>query len=808
MNDIDNIFKVSGNSIVKIDGAEAVRNEVSRQLGSTDNRGTFQHYKEIHENAFDESRRCYDMLKEQYNLGKIPYIPEQHIFIQINEDGSFIVKDCGRGLSCALNEKHQIPDLRLAIENDNAGGKGNFGKMSENSSYSGFSTIGVHGAGSYLVNCTSEYFKITSTSRSDDEKINNKTFVGYYKKGVLQPINTIPNLPSQKCTDYYGLADCGVIICYDQNKNPYINYGTMIECKFDSECFQLVDINGNPVDTPIDYNMFKNLLISEAYNSEGIVFNVSYNSPSIKENFIIRSSDYNRINDLKKASNNEIYNIKFEGDGYKADFYLGLVSSPFVDQNVNGMSVMKSTQKVAFNNVLETIVNIKMNPFIVEGCGYKFNAEKAYYVGQILNIEAENIQFEGQTKEIFNSPILLQKLKVDLKTYLENSQFVEKLIEREKLFYSQRVEEYLAKKKEEDKKRIAENNKPKNFEDKMNMERNLIFPSCDKSFYYMCPLIIVEGTSAGLTVQDCKDANQACISLRGKFTNVVAKEDEIMSGLSREPEYRKLYHAMSLGWRCFVIFTDADADGSLIRTLILAMIKRHFPMYLRENRVFVVQSPLYRVFYDFTTSVRSEMSLKLYTEKAKVSFLNRVNEEKMNNVPIQESYFQGYNRIRKYTGISALSSQEITEMLKPDIELDNLNENWLCIQNSENEDYDEEIIQYFLGKSKIKRKEYVRTNLMTDRMAQYVRERSRHAQVHVLKDFDYNNIMNSFTTQLNVNQIIDSSTVEEELLKTQIMHSMLIDEQDKISRGTIVFDFEKDSEMTYDLEDDESEYEY
>ncbi len=521
-----------------LEGLEAVRKRPAMYIGSTGPKGLHHIVYEAVDNSVDEAL--------EGHCDKISVI--------LHEDGSCSVEDNGRGIPTGIHPTEKISATQVVLTKLHAGGK--FEK--EAYKFSG----GLHGVGISVVNALSELLEVTIWQ-------NGKTHFQQYKRG--KPMGLLK-------------------IIGDSKKR-----GTLIHFKPDPKIFkETTDFSFETLSARLRELAFlnKNLRIiinderankhNEFYFEGGIVSFVEHINkkkiPLLANIIHFEQQDDNYVVEMAMQYN----------DGYGEQIF------SFVN-NIN--TIEGGTHLSGFRGALTKACNKKAQELHILKSGESFSSEDVREgIVCVLSLKVPEPQFEGQTKtKLGNSEI---KGIVDswvyafLETYFEENPTAAKRI-------LQKAE--VAKRAREAAKKARELTRRKTVLEGMILPGKLA--DCSNEDPSQSELFIVEGDSAGGSAKQGRDrSNQAILPLKGKILNVEkARLDKILSN----DEIKALIAAIGSGigdefdvskarYHKIILMTDADVDGSHIRTLLLTLFFRYMRPLIEQGYLYIAQPPLYK----------------------------------------------------------------------------------------------------------------------------------------------------------------------------------------------------------------------
>ena len=556
----------SASDIQVLEGMEAVRKRPGMYIGSTDQRGLHHLIYEIVDNSVDEFMGGYS----------------SSVNIVIQEDGSILVTDDGRGIPVDKHQATGMTAVETVMTTLHAGGK--FGGKAY--AVSG----GLHGVGASVVNALSEWVKV---SVYREEKI----FRQEYSRGITQTEMTSENDPDGENSET----------------------GTTIEFMPDTDIFGAL---------VFDFDVLSNRFKEMAYLNKGleISFKSDWHSNRWPNNEVTYyfdggiSSFVRGLNQKRGVVHEEPIYVEKDFEGTKVEVALQYndTYSEFVYAFANCINTEDGgTHVTGFRSALTRVLNDfgRKSKLIKDNEPNLAGEDTREGITAVISVKLKDPQFEGQTKNKLGNPEARTQVETvlgeALQIFLEDNPKEAKAI-IDKCMTSQRAREAARKARE----LIIR----KNAMDGGGLPGKLA--DCSEKNPALCEIYLVEGDSAGGTAKMGRNRRfQAILPLWGKILNVekaradkIVEHDAIRSmitaigaGLDEDFDVEKLrYHRV-------IIMCDADVDGSHIRTLLLTFFFRHMPELIHHGHLYIAQPPLYKISvgrkdqYVYTDAEREEV---------------------------------------------------------------------------------------------------------------------------------------------------------------------------------------------------------
>lgn len=529
-------------SITVLEGLEAVRKRPAMYIGSTDIRGLHHLVYEVIDNSIDEAMAGYcDKIK-----------------ITLHMDNSCTVTDNGRGIPVDIHPKEGVPAVQLAMTTLHAGGKFD----SDTYKVSG----GLHGVGVSCVNALSEFMETTV-------KRDGTTYRMKFERGHVA----------------VGLEEVG----------PADTTGTSQRFRPDEEIFEV---------NQFDYEVLKKRFKELAYLNSGleIEFKDERNPDAESEVFKYEGGIRQYVENINANLNTigEIVHGAGESEDMIVEFALQYTSS-FKENTYtfanNIRTIEGGTHLAGYKTALtRAINNYVQNADLPKKLVKKLTGDDVREgLTSVISVKLGDPQFEGQTKtKLGNSEatglvsgIIYEKLNVFFEENPKEARFIiEKVVDAARAREAARKARDLVRRKGA----LSDNALPGKLAD------------CQSKKPEESEIFIVEGDSAGGSAKQGRDPkNQAILPLRGKILNVEKTRLDKMLG---NKEIRALITALGIGvgneeeekdydklrYHKVVIMTDADVDGSHIRTLLLTFFFRQYDELINRGNLYIAQPPLFR----------------------------------------------------------------------------------------------------------------------------------------------------------------------------------------------------------------------
>ena len=531
----------SAKNINVLKGLEAVRKRPAMYIGDVSSRGLHHLINEVVDNSIDEALGGYN----------------DRVIVTIKKDGSVSVEDRGRGILVDLHPVEKVSALEVVMTVLHAGGK--FDKDSYKVSG------GLHGVGVSVVNALSE--KLTAEVRRDG-----KIYFQEYHQGI--PVDKVKQIGTYKG---------------DQT-------GTTVTFKPDREIFKTTKFNFETVAERMRELAYLNKEVTMILKDENDGQEETYRFKGGLVDFV------KYLDEQRTAMHKPVY---IEGEKENTPVEISFEYSDSYSENVHSYvnninTIEGGTHLVGFRTALTRTLNnyAYKNGLIKENNKITLTGDDFREgLTAVISVKVMEPQFEGQTKtKLGNSEVksIVETIVGEkLAEYLEENPSVGKKI-IEKCMRAAEARE--ASRKARDLVRR------KNALDSMHLPGKLA--DCSINDPEHCEIYIVEGDSAGGSAKQGRDRRfQAILPIKGKILNV---EKAKLNKILENQEIQAMIAALGAGigeefnpeksrYGKIILMTDADVDGSHIRTLLLTFFYRHMKELITSGRVYIAQPPLYKV---------------------------------------------------------------------------------------------------------------------------------------------------------------------------------------------------------------------
>lgn len=566
--------KYDASSITVLEGLQAVRERPGMYIGDTHTNGLHQLVYEVVDNSIDEAMAGYC----------------SQIIVTIHTDGAVTVEDDGRGIPIEKHEKEShkqgrdVTALEVVMTILHAGGKFDKGTYKVSG--------GLHGVGVSCVNALSKLLTATVYK-------NGAVYEMSFERGKpMGPLKKLGNT-TKRGTRVQFWADEKIfsVTSYDYDvllkrlrELAFLNKGVTI----------LFQDERDPNKEPVRFNYQGGLSSFVSYLNEGKV-------PLFPKPIYFHA--------VKEGHDGP---VEFEVAMQWNDTYTENIFS-----YVNNIATRQGgTHLTGFSTALTRVLNHYMKGHSL------IKADKISVSGEdmregltaVISVKVPNPQFEGQTKQKLGNSEVASIAQVvvgeGLATYLDENPAIAKLIGEKAIIAAQAREAA---------KKARELTLRKTALDGARLPGKLA--DCQERDPELCEIYIVEGDSAGGSAKMGRDRRfQAILPIRGKILNV---EKARIQKILQNTEVGAMVAALGCGigvenfnlaklrYHKIIIMTDADVDGSHIRTLLLTFFYRHMPALIESNYIYIARPPLFKV-------TRKKVSQYIHSEREMDEYLMRL----------------------------------------------------------------------------------------------------------------------------------------------------------------------------------------
>lgn len=577
-------------AITVLEGLQAVRERPGMYIGDTSVGGLHHLVYEVVDNSIDEAMAGYC----------------SHIDVIIHKDNSVSVEDDGRGIPVGIHEPeskkrgYKISALEVVLTVLHAGGK--FSK--ETYKVSG----GLHGVGVSCVNALSKKFRVQ-----------------VFKEGTIFQMEFEQGKPVTELEKVGSTDKRGTKITFWPD--PTIFASVEFDADILSKRLRELAFLNRGIDIRFKDERDEERPLTQFCYDGGIVSFVSY----LNENkeALFPSPVY-----FKGARDGDQGPVEFEvamqwNDGY-TESILSYANNIPTRQGGTHLTGFSTALTRVLNSYIKNHNLLKSDKISITG------EDMREGLTAVISVKVPTPQFEGQTKQrLGNSDvgsIVQQIVGEELTIYLEENPQISRSIV-DKVIIAAQAREAAKKARELTLRKTAL--------DGARLPGKLI--DCQERDPAKCEIYIVEGDSAGGSAKMGRDRRfQAILPIRGKILNV---EKARLQKVFQNQEVGTIIAALGCGiadtlnveklrYHRVIIMTDADVDGSHIRTLLLTFFYRHMPALIENHYIYIAQPPLYKVTRKkqsrYITSEKEMDSYLLELGKQDVQIFHAVKEKTLN----------------------------------------------------------------------------------------------------------------------------------------------------------------------------------